>query len=107
MGQCLCTFCILPLCCVGRSAAPAFGRARSWRGGVLTTVGAAAFTILSIQCGGIDFFGGGGNSCWSEGNATGEVWGLAAAAGLGVGVPALVYGVWARRVVTLEVDSNV
>ena len=95
MGQCLCTLCTLPICCVGRAAAPSLGRRALVVGGMLTALGTFAFGVLSVRCGGVDFYGGGGNPCWSEGASKEEHWGLAAAAGLGLGVPALLYG--ARR----------
>ena len=92
MGQCICTFATLPCCCVG------FSLARQWRvpparaacaGAALCAIGGAAFTLMSYQCGGVDFVGGGGNDCWSEGSSKAETLGMASAGGLGLGAPLL------------------
>lgn len=91
MGQCICTLCTLPACCAGGALAPRLGRRALVAGCVLTALGGLAFALLSIQCGGVDFFGGNGNGCWSEGSPKGEGLGLVAALGLGLGVPSLAY----------------
>lgn len=92
MGQCICTLCTLPASCVGSAIAPSFGTRAFAIGAFLSTVGIVAFAILSIRCGKIDFVGGDGNACWSEGASAEQEWGLLAAGGLGVGVPMMLYG---------------
>ena len=96
MGQCICTLCTPPLCCVGALVATcAKDRALVASGG-LTLVGIAAFVVLSIQCGGIDLVGGNGNPCWSEGDSKATGLGLMAALGLGLGGPITAYSLIRR-----------
>lgn len=105
MGQCICTLCTPPLCCVGTLVATcAKDRALIASGG-LTLVGVVAFVVLSVQCGGIDFVGGNGNPCWSEGNSKATGLGLMAALGLGLGAPITACGL-VRRARTRDIPNQ-
>ena len=94
----MCTLCTPPLCCVGALVASSVRGESLLVSGGLTLLGTLAFVALSVQCGKVDFVGGGGNPCWSAGSSKATGLGLFAAVCLGLGAPSAVYAVYKRGV---------
>ena len=100
MGQCLCTLCSPLACCVGAAATKTL-RITSIKliliGALLGSLGIAMFIVLTLSCGGVNFFGPG--ECWSAGFARGSKHsfvGLLAAVGIGLGFPLLAKGIYSK-----------
>lgn len=92
MGQCFCTLCTVPICCVSTfvvSQTTLKDRQLSKLGGILVSVGSTLFGFLTYFCGGLNFYGN--NACWSEGQAEHFWLGVLAAFGLGIGFSILFY----------------